>query len=55
MRCRTAHYRIGRDMMSDSSPNNPQEDARLKREAWVLGGLMMLGLILSAVSCIPQG
>ena len=42
-------------MMSDFSPNGPREDARLKREAWVLGGLMMLGLILSALSCIPQG
>lgn len=32
-----------------------QEDARQKREAWVIGGLMALGLMLSAISCIPQG
>ena len=38
-------------MMSDFSPDDPQEDARLKREAWMLGGLMMLGLILSGASC----
>lgn len=36
----------------DWQAGNRKEDARLKREAWAIGGLMMLGLILSAVSSI---
>ncbi len=40
---------------NDWQVGDRQEDARQKREAWVIGGLMALGLILSAVSCVPHG
>jgi hypothetical protein len=39
----------------DRQAGNRKEDARLKREAWAIGGLMALGLILSAIGCIPKG
>ena len=36
----------------DWGAESPEEAARQKREAWAIGGLMVLGLILSAISCI---
>jgi|GEM_PF-6897661 hypothetical protein len=40
---------------NDWQAGDRREDARLKREAWIIGGLMALGLILTALSFIPQG
>lgn len=37
---------------NDWQAGDQQEDARQKREAWAIGGLMALGLMLSAVSCV---
>ena len=40
---------------NDWQAGDRRKEARLKREAWAIGGLMALGLILSAVSCVPHG
>ena len=40
---------------NDWQAGDRREDARLKREAWIIGGLTALGLILTALSFIPQG
>lgn len=40
---------------NDWKASDRREEARLKREAWIIGGLMALGLILTALSFIAQG